>query len=81
MKVEGRAYALLATGVACAPATRTALLLVRLRPRPATPGSKTGRLPGGPKGFLCLGTLGPGNVQIGGGCTGPHAEIQWTRAG
>jgi hypothetical protein len=73
-------YQVLANTVSCSFAKNTATRLIRLKPKPLAPGLKTGTLPG-PKGYKCLGTLGPGNIQLSGGCTkAGTVAIQWSRA-
>jgi len=80
IKVGSHRYLVLANAVSCPFAKRTAARLIRRRPKPFSSGSKTGTLPG-PKGYKCIGTLGPGNIQLSGGCTKAGAiAIQWSRA-
>jgi hypothetical protein len=80
VKIGSHRYLVLANFVSCSFAKKTAARLIRLKPKPISPGSKTGTLPG-PKGYKCVGTLGPGNIQLSGGCTRTGAVgIQWSRA-
>jgi hypothetical protein len=80
VKVGSHRYQVLANTVPCSFAKKTATKLIRLKPKPLTPGLKTGTLPG-PKGYKCVGTLGPGNIQLSGGCTkAGTVAIQWSRA-
>jgi len=81
IKVGPHRYNVLAYKVTCSFAERTAARLIRFKPKPLTPGAKTGSLPG-PKGYKCIATLGPGdgNLQLSGGCAkGSVPVIQWER--
>ena len=82
IKVGAHHYLVLANGVSCSFAKKTAAKLIPLKPKPLAPGAKTGSLPS-PKGYKSIATLGPGNskLQLNGGCTkGPVPAIEWTRA-
>jgi hypothetical protein len=73
-------FVLASGGVSCATAKTTAAKLAVLKPKPLAPGAKTGTVPG-PTGEKCIATLGPGNIQLNGGCSkGGAVLIQWDRA-
>ena len=75
-----RYFVLASGGVSCASAKKTTARLAVLKPKPLAPGAKTGTVPG-PAGDKCIATLGPGNVQLNGGCSkGGAVVIQWDRA-
>ena len=82
VKVGTHHYLVLAYKVSCSFAKKTAARLIPLKPKPLSPGAKTGSLPS-PKGYKCIATLGPGNskLQLNGGCAkGGVPVIQWQRA-